>query len=79
MREGLIEIFNEAGVTVGIPSCSSCGTHYRPAGYVGIHTGPRNFRGRGAHKDSYTYNASPATVAASMIEGKISDPRKFKE
>lgn len=77
LSEGLIEIFIKAGATVGVPSCSGCGTHYRPSGYTSIHTGPRNFRGRGGHKDSFTYLGSPATVAASMVEGKIADPRKY--
>jgi homoaconitate hydratase family protein len=71
-REGLIDIFIDAGAIVGVPSCSNCGVIYRAKNETSIHTGPRNFKGRGGHKDSLSYNASPAIVAASAIKGHIS-------
>lgn len=77
LREGLIEIFLMAGAIVGTPSCSNCGLIYRAPSETSIHTGPRNFQGRGGYADSFSYNGSPATVAASTIEGKIADPRRF--
>jgi len=75
--EGLIEIFLKAGVNLGTPSCFNCGLLYRAPGETSIHTGPRNFQGRGGYEDSYSYNASPATVAASAVEGRIADPRRY--
>jgi 3-isopropylmalate/(R)-2-methylmalate dehydratase large subunit len=75
--EGLIEIFLRAGVNLGMPSCFNCGLLYRAPGETSIHTGPRNFQGRGGYEESYSYNASPATVAASAVEGRIADPRRY--
>ena len=76
LREGLIDIFIDAGAIVGVPSCWNCGGIYRAKDEVCIHTGPRNFKGRGGHEDSLTYNASPATVAASALEGHISGVKR---
>jgi len=77
LREGLIDIFIEAKAFIGVPSCFGCGTIYRAPGYTSISTGPRNFRGRRGAEDSLSYLASPATVTASAIEGKIVDPRRY--
>jgi 3-isopropylmalate dehydratase large subunit len=79
-REGLIEVFNEAGFIVCNPNCGPCaGMHQGTAGAedIVISAQSRNFRGRSGSPHSKTYLASPATVAASALEGKISDPRKF--
>jgi 3-isopropylmalate/(R)-2-methylmalate dehydratase large subunit len=80
LREGLFEIFTEAGCTISAPTCGAClGGHMGVLadGERCISTTNRNFVGRMGHPKSEVYLASPATVAASAIEGKIADPRKY--
>jgi len=77
--EGLIKTFVDAGAVVMNPGCGPClGAHegVLASNEVAITSTNRNFRGRMGSKDSEVYLASPATVAASAIEGKITDPRK---
>jgi methanogen homoaconitase large subunit len=76
-KKGLIEIFLDAGATMGTPGCGPClGGHMGVIGEgeVCISTANRNFRGR-MGTGGYIYLASPATVAASAIKGEITDPR----
>jgi len=78
MKEGLIDIFMEAGAVVGPPTCGACcGAHMGVLAKdeVCISTTNRNFPGRMGHIESQTYLASPLVVAASAIKGKITDPR----
>ncbi len=78
MKEGLIEIFMEAGANVLSSSCGPClGTGQGiPADNVNvISTANRNFKGRMGNNTSNVYLASPATVALSAIQGEITDPR----
>jgi len=78
MKEGLIEIFMEAGANVLAASCGPClgtGQGIPADGYNVISTANRNFKGRMGNKESFVYLASPATVAHSALAGEIVDPR----
>ena len=77
LREGLIEIFVEAGAIVSTPTCGPClGGHMGilAHGEKAVSTTNRNFIGRMGAIDSEIYLASPAVAAASAITGKISSP-----
>jgi len=77
-KEGLMDIFVEAGAVVSNPTCGAC-----LGGYMGIlgagercvSTTNRNFIGRMGDRTSEVYLANSAVVAASAIAGKIADPR----
>lgn len=79
----LKDIFEKAGCIIAESSCAAClggpsDTIGRSVdGDVVISTTNRNFPGRMGSKASQVYLASPLTVAASSITGKITDPREF--
>jgi 3-isopropylmalate/(R)-2-methylmalate dehydratase large subunit len=78
--EGLFDIFYDADCVIAAPTCGAC-----LGGFMGIlasgekcvSTTNRNFVGRMGHPESEVYLASPATAAASAIEGKLTDCRKY--
>ena len=78
IKEGLIDIFMDAGANVLASSCGPClgtGQGIPADNYNVISTANRNFKGRMGNNASNVYLASPATVAISAITGEITDPR----
>ncbi|WP_456324452.1 3-isopropylmalate dehydratase large subunit [Desulfonauticus submarinus] len=81
LKEGLLEIFLEAGAVIGPPTCGPC-----LGGHMGILAGGerclattnRNFKGRMGSLESEVYLASPYVAAASAITGCITNPQEIK-
>ncbi len=81
MREGLLEIFTDAGAIVCGSACGPClGGHIGllAAGETCVSSSNRNFIGRMGSTQANVYLASPATVAASAVTGKITDPAELE-
>jgi homoaconitase/3-isopropylmalate dehydratase large subunit len=78
MDKGLLRTLLEAGVMIGNPSCGFCTgiQGVLAAGERCIAATPRNFKGRMGSNDAQIFLASPATVTASAIKGRIADPRE---
>jgi 3-isopropylmalate/(R)-2-methylmalate dehydratase large subunit len=79
--EGLHEVFTAAGAEWRLPGCSMCiamnGDYVQP-GQLAVSTSNRNFEGRQG-PGARTVLASPATAAASAVEGRVADPRPYLE
>jgi 3-isopropylmalate/(R)-2-methylmalate dehydratase large subunit len=80
LKSGALEKLADAGAVIAPPTCGACG-----GGHMGV-IGPdetcitattRNFKGRMGDPSSRVYMGSPATVAASALTGRITDPREF--
>jgi 3-isopropylmalate/(R)-2-methylmalate dehydratase large subunit len=77
LREGLFDVFLDAGAIISPPTCGPC-----LGGHMGIladgercvSTTNRNFVGRMGHRTSEVYLASPATAAASAVAGRVAGP-----
>jgi 3-isopropylmalate/(R)-2-methylmalate dehydratase large subunit len=78
VKRGIIGTLTESGVMIGSPSCGFCNSFQgaMAAGDTCVAALPRNFKGRMGSPDAAVYLASPATVAASALEGRIVDPRE---
>ncbi len=80
MREGLFDIFLDAGGVISLPTCGPC-----LGGYMGIlakgersvATTNRNFVGRMGHPGSEVYLAGPAVAAATAIAGRLAGPEQI--
>ncbi len=80
LKEGLIEIFVEAGAIVEHPCCGPCmGGSFGliASGENSVSTSNRNFIGRQGSPEGKIYLVSPATAAATAIYGVLTDPRKI--
>jgi len=82
LKEGLLEVFAEAGGAVSTPTCGPCfGGHMGllAAGERAVSTTNRNFVGRMGHAESEVYLASPAVAAASAVVGRLVHPAEVAE
>lgn len=82
MERGYVQTLVEAGATFVTPGCAAClGTHegMLAAGERCITASSRNFPGRMGHTEAEIFVASPASVAAAAVAGKIVDPSNYLE
>jgi 3-isopropylmalate/(R)-2-methylmalate dehydratase large subunit len=79
-KEGVLKILQDAGAEILTNSCGICagyGGHLLQDDAVAISSTARNFKGRMGSPKAQVYLASPYTVAASAVAGRIADPREM--
>jgi 3-isopropylmalate/(R)-2-methylmalate dehydratase large subunit len=80
MKEGLFDIFLDAGAVISPPTCGPCLGGYMGVlakGEKAIATTNRNFVGRMGHRESEVYLSNPAVAAASAVLGRIASPEEL--
>jgi homoaconitase/3-isopropylmalate dehydratase large subunit len=80
MDEGILQVIIKAGANVESSNCGPCfGSHMGVLSKSAqmISSSNRNYQGRMGSRDARIFLGSPATVAASAIEGRLADPRKY--
>lgn len=79
MQEGLLDTFMDVGANVLNSTCGPCFGQVATLGKgeTCITNTPRNMKGRMGSNESYVYSGNPMTVAASAIEGELTDPREY--
>ncbi len=78
LHRGYLATLADAGAIITNSTCGACFGYHMGllgAGEVCLTASTRNFRGRMGSPDADIYMASPATVAASAVAGRITDPR----
>jgi 3-isopropylmalate/(R)-2-methylmalate dehydratase large subunit len=77
-QEGVMRVLREAGAEVFATACGACSGYGGdiPDGANVIATTARNFKGRMGPASAQVYLASPYTVAAAALDGRIRDPRE---
>jgi len=78
--EGTLQVLLEAGAELlpnGCGLCAGYGEHLLPENMIAISSTARNFQGRMGAASSQVYLASPYTVAATAVAGRIRDPREL--
>ncbi|MFZ1993737.1 MAG: aconitase/3-isopropylmalate dehydratase large subunit family protein, partial [Solirubrobacteraceae bacterium] len=82
LREGLLDIFVEAGAMVSTPTCGACfggGMGVPAAGETAVTTTNRNFKGRMGSPDARVYLANAWVAAAAAVSGELIDPAELIE